>query len=446
MLAIAALPPAGTQKLHRLRMRLWRSLTRRGLVGILLSVVLMGFYVLLYWSAEIDQLWAASSERRVLAALDSKIAAAHGMAAEQGLKDQKAYILASYRDRSAFGDGYHRYLLPENRIFVDLLRKSGVGLVTRRVDDASAWLDPLSRVLRNRDADRWFLYGFLYTLLVVLMGIRFYRRWQHDRYQKIRTLSVMAVQSLIAFLLPALLLYFNTKEFYFSYFWPLKLDYFLPSTFTDYPRAMALWAVMMAFIAVPVLTFFFGKRWYCSWVCGCGALANTMGDPFRQLSDKSPRAWLVERITVYSVLAVTVVLTALIFINEFRGVRDGFADWVFSMKRWYGFFISAGFAGVIGTGFYPLMGTRVWCRFGCPQAAILGILQVVFSRFRISTNGGQCIACGSCSANCEMGIDVRSYAMRGEDIRRASCVGCGLCMSVCPRGVLKLENKQLTAG
>ncbi|GAB4424212.1 MAG: hypothetical protein OHK0011_04660 [Turneriella sp.] len=424
-------------------MWLWQSFTRRGLLGILLSLILISFYVLLYWSGDIDALWHAAREKEILEPLERKIAAAAGLAAEQGLRDQKKYILASYRERTTFGSGYQRYLLPEYRVFVDRLRRIDPNPVSRWVDYASAMLNPLSLALRNRDADRWFLYGFLYTLLVVVMGIRFYRRWRHDRYQKIRTLSVMAVQSLIAFLLPALLLYFNTKEFYFSYFWPLKLEYFLPSTFAEYPRAMALWAVMMSFIAVPVLTYFFGKRWYCSWVCGCGALANTMGDPFRQLSDKSERAWLIERVTIYSVLALTIILTALIFINEFRGIHDGFAEWVFSMKRWYGFFISAGFAGVIGTGFYPLMGTRVWCRFGCPQAAILGILQVFFSRFRISTNGGQCIACGSCSANCEMGIDVRLYAMRGEDIRRAACVGCGLCMSVCPRGVLKLENKKL---
>jgi ferredoxin len=39
-----------------------------------------------------------------------------------------------------------------------------------------------------------------------------------------------------------------------------------------------------------------------------------------------------------------------------------------------------------------------------------------------------------------MGIDVRSYAQKGQNIVRSSCVGCGVCSSVCPRGVLKLEN------
>ena len=74
------------------------------------------------------------------------------------------------------------------------------------------------------------------------------------------------------------------------------------------------------------------------------------------------------------------------------------------------------------------------------MAAYMGIVQRFKSKFRITTNGGQCISCGNCSVYCEQGIDVRSYAQKGQNIVRASCVGCGVCSAVCPRGVLKLEN------
>ena len=48
---------------------------------------------------------------------------------------------------------------------------------------------------------------------------------------------------------------------------------------------------------------------------------------------------------------------------------------------------------------------------------------------------------GASVTYCQMGIDVRQYAMANQDVKRAACVGCGLCAHVCPRGVLKLENK-----
>ena len=122
------------QKIHHWKMRAWQSLTRRGILGISLSAALISFYVLLYWSADIDQLWVSAREKEVLEPLDRKIQAAIGLAAEQGLKDQKAFVLMSYRDRAVFGDSYHRYLLPENRVFVDRLRRTDAAPVTRWVD------------------------------------------------------------------------------------------------------------------------------------------------------------------------------------------------------------------------------------------------------------------------------------------------------------------------
>ena len=308
-------------------------------------------------------------------------------------------------------------------------------------------MDPLSLMLRNKASDQWFLYGTFYTLAVLIMGIRFIGKYRNSRYQVLRTLSVMFFQLGFAFLIPAFLLKLNQPEFYFSYFWPLKYSYLFPDDVNylidsgNLGVFMVFWGMVMTFIATPILTYNYGKRWYCSWICGCGALAETLGDPYRQNSDKSLKAWKIERWMVYSVLVFVSLTTGLLWLNSWKsGTILGDASGLFA--QWYGFLIGSVFSGVIGTGFYPIMGSRVWCRFGCPMAAVLGIFQRFKSRFRITTNGGQCISCGNCSAYCEMGIDVRSYAQKGENIIRASCVGCGICASVCPRGVLKLENPE----
>jgi len=307
-------------------------------------------------------------------------------------------------------------------------------------------VDPLSKLLRGIEADRWFLYGTFYTLAVLIMGVRALLKYRHSTYQIIRTLSVIFFQLVLAYLIPYFLVLFNQPEFYLSYFWPLKYDYLFPGT-VDYliktPGALGVffvfWTAFVSLIGVPLLTYFFGKRWYCSWVCGCGGLAETAGDPYRHLSDKSRAAWRYEVAIIYPILGFIVLTTLLLWVNSITGggilgsLSNGFS-------QTYGFFIGSIFSGVIGVGFYPIMGSRVWCRFGCPMAAYLGILQKHFSRFRITTNGGQCISCGNCSNYCEMGIDVRWYAQQGQPIIRASCVGCGMCATVCPRGVLNLEN------
>jgi len=142
----------------------------------------------------------------------------------------------------------------------------------------------------------------------------------------------------------------------------------------------------------------------------------------------------------FTMLSLSTIIVISIAINYFSGNQNIVFIDSFKLRSWYGFAIGAAFSGVIGVGFYPLLGNRVWCRFGCPMAAILGLQQRLFSKFRITTNGGQCISCGNCTTYCEMGIDVRSYAQKGENIVRSSCVGCGICSAVCPRGVLKLEN------
>ena len=376
-------------------------------------------------------------------------------------------------------------------------------------------VDPLKKLLNPAaSSSQWFLYGFLYTFAVIVMGIRMIIKYRHSKYQIFRTFSVMFFQLAFAFLIPEILVRLNQPYFDFKNMWPLDYDFFDAWHINSLTQSgglgifMFVWGITLFAIGVPVFVYIFGKRWYCSWVCGCGGLAETAGDPFRQLSDKSTETWQIERLIIHGVLVFGIIMTGLVIYNFYGG------DFYISFNKWtvmgvvillgaglylyhrkkfpsmtgkkvrntvvgitgffalgilfsqvsvfakympvdgnnfsfssgnirtvYGFMIGSIFSGVVGTGFYPLMGNRVWCRFGCPLAAYLGLVQRFKSRFRITTNGGQCISCGNCSTYCEMGIDVRAYAQKGQNIIRSSCVGCGVCSAVCPRGVLNLENR-----
>lgn len=374
-----------------------------------------------------------------------------------------------------------------------------------------SFFDPLSYILNGNTASQWFVYGTLYTVAILAFGFKFILKYRHNRYQIVRTISVMFFQLGFAFLIPEILTKLNPTLPYFAKdlknMWPLNYYFFEDWHLNNLLAGgnlgmfMLLFGLFLIFVGSPILTYFYGKRWYCSWVCGCGGLAETAGDPFRHLSDKSTKAWKFERWIIHLVLIFSFVmtvaviytflsnnpdkslitknqfvygvslmiglLTAAIFIFKRKNMdKDAVYTMVslvliiigcilinffsnnqhilfidsYKLRSWYGFAIGAAFSGVVGVGFYPILGNRVWCRFGCPMAAILGLQQRLFSKFRITTNGGQCISCGNCSNACEMGIDVRAYAQKGENIVRSSCVGCGICSAVCPRGVLKLEN------
>lgn len=365
-----------------------------------------------------------------------------------------------------------------------------------------AFFDPLSRLINGHAASQWFVYGVLYTIAILAFGYKFILKYRHNKYEVLRTCSVMFFQLGFAFIIPEILIRLNQPYYSPNVIWPLNYDLFAGYNLDKFFSAGNVGLIMLGFgiasifVITPILTYFYGKRWYCSWVCGCGGMAETAGDSFRHLSDKTKKVWVFERWLVHLVLVFVVVMTIAVvysFLNENPGEfwlsKDSFLlgsaglltllfslimifkrqqlakdakyaavgffvimlsiialyyttgiSYGSTLREWYGFLIGAAFSGVIGVGFYPIFGNRVWCRFGCPMAAVLGMQQRLFSRFRITTNGGQCISCGNCSTYCEMGIDVRAYAQKGENIVRSSCVGCGICSAVCPRGVLKLEN------
>ncbi len=296
----------------------------------------------------------------------------------------------------------------------------------------------------------WTLYGLMYTIAMIIGGIYFLHKHGNSRYHQVRTIVVVLVQIIFAFSIPLVMEIFDSKGFILSLFWPLKIEYFYPQNIFTYPLTLVLYAFLSFVIGVPLLTYFYGKRWYCSWVCGCGGLAETAGDPFRHLSDRKAKAWKFEQWSIHLVMFAAFATTAMVIINWSLHHTSPDGQWITqyplfdsiatTVQKGYQTVVVAMLSGVIGVGLYPLMGTRVWCRFFCPLAAILGIIQKL-GRFRITVKPDMCISCGNCSTYCEMGIDVRQYAQNNQSFKRAACVGCGMCAHVCPRGVLRLENK-----
>ena len=58
---------------------------------------------------------------------------------------------------------------------------------------------------------------------------------------------------------------------------------------------------------------------------------------------------------------------------------------------------------------------RIWCRMWCPLAFWMNFWGR-WSKFKISPEKGKCIDCNICNQYCQMGIDIKSRALRGEPV------------------------------
>ena len=333
---------------------------------------------------------------------------------------------------------------------------TGFGLLYFGPDE---WLWPVVQGLSwpfdrmGIDANRWHIYGLLYTFAVLFFGTKSLVKYRRHPQQRRRYIALILVQLIFAFSLPLILPAWLQQDVSFNLdfklFWPLHATFFdayhLEAMLNGgtLGRLSLLTGIVMFLVVAPWATYRFGKGWYCSWICGCGALAETAGDAFRHLNQPERKHWALERWTIYAVLVWVTLSTVAVMWGYVAGVqRIAGIDIYHTFTKPYGFLISSLFSGVLGVGLYPLLGNRVWCRFGCPLAAYMGLIQRWKSRFRIEVQAKSCISCGACSAACEMGINVQDYAEQGTPIRRAACVGCGMCEVACPRSVLALTTEK----
>ena len=104
-----------------------------------------------------------------------------------------------------------------------------------------------------------------------------YIKYRNNKYQIMRTTSVLFFQVVFAFLLLEILPLFGLPGVDLKNIWPLDYDFLFDWNVADllknesygkFGMFVFVWGIILAVVGVPVMVYFFGKRWYCSWVCG----------------------------------------------------------------------------------------------------------------------------------------------------------------------------------
>lgn len=287
----------------------------------------------------------------------------------------------------------------------------------------------------------------IYSALIVGFGLRAHRRATNDE-QRARFRSLMGFQLVFLFgipeLLAPLLIERPWKLYALSVPWPLSLW-----SLVDAPGwANGSLGAALGWLGVGALSSFVLIPWYvrrngqafCSHLCGCGGLAETLGDLWR---DRAPRG-APSRTAEWAgrVVLLLAIPTTLLILADAWGLISGGA--LSSAKafaqRWYGLMVDFGLASLLGVAAYPVLGNRAWCRFFCPLRAYMEVLAKRFARPQIVADS-RCIGCGDCTRACQMGIEVQRFAQTETPLHNgnSACIQCGVCVAVCPMDVLRLE-------
>ncbi len=312
-----------------------------------------------------------------------------------------------------------------------------------------------------RDVDGSFWGTCVYATIITVFGLMAYKKYP-SKLQKKRYLSLISFQLLFLFGLPEIiipLLYkFSSMDLFargyklyaLSVPWPLSIWSVVdapgwgPGVTSNVALGWVGLGLFASFVLLPVFIRYNGER-FCSYMCGCGGLAETLGDRWRHLAPRGKDAQRLEVVgVIFMILAIP---TTLLILNDawqfFQ--PETFASAKNFAQTWYGLIVDFWFASVIGVAFYPYLGNRVWCRFFCPLRAMMEKMSHLFGKITIKPND-KCIGCGECTRYCQMGIPVQKYAQKKMAFHNgnSACIQCGICIQVCPMEVLSIGERDFT--
>ena len=301
------------------------------------------------------------------------------------------------------------------------------------------------------------LSGIYYLLYFGLIGV-FGMYWAIKSNNKIiwkRNLSIIACQWTLWWGIPTFMVALFGRNAIAPVLqkslnaWPLNMSAFQvnpvagpgdPSWWSMVGVIGVVWAVVLTFILLPLFTIRYGKI-YCSYICSCGALAETVGNGFRHRGPKGDFPRKLEKYGYVFILLATIATIA--DLMGFRPVlwMTGQEAFRLDLLGWYDLWVGTFLADALAIGLYPFLGQRIWCRMWCPLAFWMNFWGR-WSNFEIVPEKGKCIDCNVCNQYCQMGIDIKGRALRGEAVTLVdtTCVGCKECIVRCPMQILHLGD------
>jgi NosR/NirI family nitrous oxide reductase transcriptional regulator len=307
-----------------------------------------------------------------------------------------------------------------------------------------------------------FWYTGFYSLTILIFGLR-RMKMKPTRYIIFQTWSLILIQALPLFILPEFIFpalgkagllgssdgfvmsqVFPKESYWRSYgfilAWPLNFSNLYNSNITTF---WLLFSLFQTFVFIPFIVYKWGKGAYCGWICSCGAMAETLGDEYRTLAPHGPNAKKWENFgqwaLVFAFVITAIKLISVLYNIDIPIINQRVGDVNEVIHKIYYIGIDVIFAGVLGVGVYFFLSGRVWCRFGCPLAALMHIYNR-FSRYRIFSEKKKCISCNICTKVCHMGIDVMNFANKGIPMNDVECVRCSACVVNCPTEVLSFGS------
>ncbi|MGQ0723294.1 MAG: NAD(P)-binding domain-containing protein [Candidatus Eiseniibacteriota bacterium] len=302
----------------------------------------------------------------------------------------------------------------------------------------------LADILADRGYQQGYLYSLLYTVVMVVFGWEAMIRWRgmarRKSYQTWRYVTLLAFQVGFFLLVNIVAVQALTTKYAWrawGLYQPFPLFFNVFFWWYDGDPATIKWFFVIAglagtLVAIPLLARWHGKR-FCTWICGCGGLAETLGDRWRHLSAKGERSRAWEFQSYVVLLAAAIIALVVVGIYE----TDGSNPW----WRIYSYLVDFWLVAVIPVTLYPFFGGKVWCRYWCPLAAWNQVLAKWYGKLEIRSND-KCISCTQCSKHCQVGVDVMAFAKNQQsfDNRNSSCIHCGICIDVCPMDVLSFAT------